>query len=106
MSDLRKAMEEYLKLRRSLGFELLKVAGILRSFVAFAEKETAFHITTDLVIRWVKLSTAKESATLADKYNTVRRFAIWRNAIEATRSHLCVQVCIVPPKVKTEFGLS
>ncbi|MBU0665696.1 MAG: tyrosine-type recombinase/integrase [Proteobacteria bacterium] len=90
MSDLRKAMEEYLKLRRSLGFELLKVAGILRSFVAFAEKETAFHITTDLVIRWVKLSTAKESATLADKYNTVRRFAIWRNAIDVHTE--------VPPK--------
>lgn len=77
MSDLRKAMEEYLALRRSLGFELLKIAGTLSSFITFAEKETATHVTTDLVLRWVKLSTAKEPATLADRFNIVRRFAIW-----------------------------
>ena len=82
MNDLRKAMEEYLALRRSLGFELLNIAGTLRSFVAFAEKETATHVTTDLLLQWVKLSTAKESATLADKFNTVRRFAIWRSVVD------------------------
>ena len=68
MSDLRKAMEEYLELRRSLGFGTFKIAGTLRSFVTFAEKETVCHISTDLVLRWVQLSTAKESATLADRY--------------------------------------
>lgn len=82
MNDLRKAVEDYLEFRRSLGFGLLKIAGTLHSFVAFAEKEIGPYITTDLVLRWVELSTAKEPATLAARYNTVRRFAIWRRAVD------------------------
>jgi len=90
MSTLREAMEQYLSLRRSLGFKLIKVESILRSFVAFAEKKAASHITTDLALKWVKLSTAKEPATLADRLNTVRRFAIWRSAADERTE--------VPPK--------
>jgi integrase/recombinase XerD len=90
MSDLREAMEQYLSLRRSLGFKLIKVDSILRSFVAFAEREAASYVTTDLALRWVKLSTAKEPATLADRLNAVRRFAIWRRAADERTE--------VPPK--------
>jgi len=83
-------MEEYLALRRSLGFELLNAEGTLRSFVAFAESESASHLTIDLALRWVKLSTAKESATLADRLHIVRRFAIWRSGTDVRTE--------VPPK--------
>ena len=83
-------MQQYLSLRRSLGFGLIKVDSTLRSFVAFAEREAACHVTTDLALRWVKLSTAKEPATLADRLNTVRRFAIWRSAVDKRTE--------VPPK--------
>jgi integrase len=75
-------MQQYLSLRRSLGFELINVGSILESFIAFAEKEKASHVTTDLALRWVMLSTAKEPATLAYRINTVRRFAIWRSAAD------------------------
>ena len=82
MSALREAMEQYLSLRRSLGFELINAESTLRSFVAFAEREAASHVTTDLALRWMKLSTAKEPATLAGRFNIVRRFAIWRSAAD------------------------
>jgi site-specific recombinase XerD len=82
MSALREAMEQYLSLRRSLGFKLIDVESTLRSFIAFAEREAASHVTTGLALRWVKLSTAKESATLAGRLNIVRRFAIWRSAAD------------------------
>ena len=82
MSALREAMEQYLSLRRSLGFKLINAESTLRSFVAFAEREAASHVTIDLALRWVKLSTAKEPATLADRLNIVRRFAIWRSAAD------------------------
>jgi len=82
VSGLREAMQQYLSLRRSLGFELIKAGSILESFVAFAEREAASHVTTDLALRWVKLSNAKEPATLADRLNIVRRFAIWRSAAD------------------------
>lgn len=90
MSELREAMTEYLALRRSLGFELLKVEDTLRSFVAFAESQSASHLTIDLALRWVKLSTAKEAATLADRFHIVRRFAIWRSGTDVRTE--------VPPK--------
>ena len=82
MSALREAMQQYLSLRRSLGFKLINAESTLRSFIAFAEREAASHITTDLALRWVKLSTAKEPATLAGRLNIVRRFAIWRSAAD------------------------
>ena len=66
MSALREAMQQYLSLRRTLGFELIKMENILRSFITFAEREAASHVTTDLALRWLELSTAKEPATLAD----------------------------------------
>jgi site-specific recombinase XerD len=90
MSALREAMQQYLSLRRSLGFKLINTESTLRSFVAFAEREAASHVTTDLALRWVKLSTAKEPATLADRLNIVRRFAIWTSAAEVHTE--------VPPK--------
>jgi len=85
MSDLRNTMEEYLALRRSLGFRLRDVAGTLRNFVAFAESQTTSHVTIDSVLQWVKLSTAKESATLAQRLHIVRRFAMWRSATDGAQ---------------------
>ena len=90
MNDLREAMQQYLSLRRSLGFKLINAESTLRSFIAFAEREAACHVTTDLALRWLKLSTAKEPATLADRLNMVRRFAIWRSAADVHTQ--------VPPK--------
>ena len=90
MSTLREAVQHSLSLRRSLGFKLINVASILESFVAFAEGEAASHVTTDLTLRWIDLSTAKEPATLAYRYNIVRRFAIWRSASDVHTE--------VPPK--------
>ena len=83
-------MQQYLSLRRSLGFKLINAESTLQSFVAFAEKEATSYVTTDLALRWVKLSTAKEPATLADRLNIVRRFAIWRSAVDERTE--------VPPK--------
>lgn len=90
MSALREAMQQYLSLRRSLGFELINIDSTLRSFVAFAEREAVSYVTTDIALRWVNLSTAKEPATLADRLNIVRRFAIWRSAADERTE--------VPPK--------
>jgi len=83
-------MQQYLSLRRSLGFKLINAESTLQSFVAFAEKEATSYVTTDLALRWVKLSTAKEPATLADRLNVVRRFAIWTSAVDERTE--------VPPK--------
>lgn len=42
MSTLRDDLRKYLELRRNLGFKLQDAGNVLRSFVAFAEREGAF----------------------------------------------------------------
>lgn len=82
MSELRHAVEEYLALRRSLGFDLRDVALLLQGFTTFADHEGATHVTVDVALRWATQSKAKESATLAARLHAVRGFARWRYATD------------------------
>jgi hypothetical protein len=80
MSKLREAAEEYLRLRRQLGYKLRGAAGLLHSFVAFAEQEGASHVRTDLALRWAQQSPHAQPATWAARLRVVRRFAVWLSA--------------------------
>jgi integrase/recombinase XerD len=81
MSDLREAMEQYLAIRRGLGFALREPEHILDKFIAFAEREHASFITTDLVLRWVDEPTSSASlVTKASWVSMIRCFATWRSA--------------------------
>ena len=48
---LREALEEYLKVRRALGFILAEPPRMLHKFVAYTEQEGASFITTELSVR-------------------------------------------------------
>ncbi|SPE37711.1 hypothetical protein SBA3_2700004 [Candidatus Sulfopaludibacter sp. SbA3] len=50
MKTLRKAVENYIALRRSLGFKLRDMATGLADFVSFLEQKAAPHITTVLAL--------------------------------------------------------
>ena len=82
MSELREALEQYLQLRHSLGFELRDQAFTLRNFVAFAESQGMTHITTDLVLCWTKQPSKAQPATWAARLGPVRLFAAWRSATD------------------------
>lgn len=55
MTGLRLAVDDYLSLRRALGFTLVDTERLLRQFVCFAETLGADTITTDLALRWATL---------------------------------------------------
>lgn len=80
MSELRQAIDQYLTLRRSLGFELREPEAVLRRFVAFAEREGAAYITTNLILRWMSEPSKAQPATWASWVAIVRRFARWWSA--------------------------
>ena len=82
MSTLAQALNEYLAMRRVLGFELREVAGCLRNFVAFLETERASHITTELALRWATQPSEAQPSTWAWRLGMVRRFAAWHSAME------------------------
>ncbi len=81
MSNLRTALQEYLALRRALGFKLRLAGGLLHRFLQFAEKEGASFITTELALRWATQARCDPSQW-ANRLGMVRRFAQYRSATD------------------------
>ena len=79
---LLEALEEYLALRRALGFILDAPCRALHSFVAYAEHEGAFSITTDLALKWA-MQPDCQPAQWAKRLSMVRRFARYMSALDA-----------------------
>jgi integrase/recombinase XerD len=82
MNSLRKALEEYLTLRRSLGFGLRLTGGALHNFVSFLDQQGATRITRDLALEWAQLPTDAQPAQWANRLGMVRRFAAYRSAVD------------------------
>ena len=53
---------------------------LLQNFLAFAEREGASHVTTDLALRWAQQPSGVQPATWALRLRVVRRFAVWLSA--------------------------
>jgi integrase len=82
MSVLRRALNDYIAVRRSLGFQLRLPAGCLRNFVAFLEAEGASYITAELALRWATLPAKAQPSTWTWRLSMIRQFAKWHRAIE------------------------
>jgi site-specific recombinase XerD len=75
MSPLRQAVDDYLELRRSLGFKLREAGYFLPSFVEFLEQKGAKTITMELAVRWAQLPASQHPAWWAKRLSAVRQFA-------------------------------
>ena len=82
MNTLRQAVQDYLELRRSLGFKL-KVAGrMLPDFVAFMERHRASYVTQALALDWARQPSNVQPAYWAQRLSFVRAFARYRSAFD------------------------
>ena len=75
MTPLRLAIDDYIRLRRSLGFKLRDMADDLRNFAAFMERKAAPNVTTELAMEWAMLHTNHQPSTWAQRLGFVRVFA-------------------------------
>ena len=82
MSTLRQAVQEYLTLRRSLGFKLDKAGNQLLAFVRFMEQHEALYITTKLALAWAQQPSHVQPAEWAQRLSVVRTFARYRSAAD------------------------
>lgn len=83
MSKLRQTVDNYLQMRRSLGFKLEKEGRLLPDFISFLERHSATHITSDLALQW---ATAPSNATIqwwARRLTIVRQFAQFVSTIDS-----------------------
>ncbi len=75
MSTLREALDDYLALRRGLGFKLRMAGPRLLDFVVFLEREGASYISNELALRWAMQCSACQPAQWAGRLGFVRGFA-------------------------------
>lgn len=76
MSRLREAAEEYLAMRRALGFTLTTQARQLMRFVDYCEAHHAERITTDLALSWARQTPhSSDEVYRSTRLTVVRIFA-------------------------------
>jgi integrase len=78
MSSLQETLNEYLKLRRALGYKLLDPERYLRKFLAFLASEGAEWITIELARKWATSNPNVRPSNWAAQLRAVRLFANYR----------------------------
>jgi integrase/recombinase XerD len=76
------AIEDYLALRRSLGFKLRSAGLALLDFGAFLDREQAPHLTNELALHWAMLPRECQPALWAARLRYVRGFARHRRVTD------------------------
>jgi len=82
MNTLRQAVEEYLSLRRALGFKLQEAGKDLLNFVTFLEQHRASYVTQALALAWAQQPVNVQPAYWARRLSAVRGFARHRSATD------------------------
>ena len=75
MKPLSKAIQDYLALRRSLGFKLRGAGMVLEKFASFMEQQNADCVTTQLALDWAQQPSNAQPAHWAQRLSYVRCFA-------------------------------
>jgi len=83
VSTLRKAVEEYLALRRRLGFKLYQEGLWLEQLVSFLESRRSSRITTALALEWATQPAHAQPSYWAHRLSVARGFAQYRAARDA-----------------------
>ena len=82
MKPLKLHLEDYLRLRRQLGYKMAEAECLLSSFVRFAEQNGAGYIRTKLALRWAVRPNIQRPQRAA-RLGMVRRFATYVSAHDA-----------------------
>lgn len=89
-TDLRTALEEYLKLRRGLGFGLRRDEKLLAQFLDYLDELGRTAFTVDEAVAWAKLPEPASPGWLGMRLSVVRSFAAYLHTLDPT-------VPVVPP---------
>ena len=82
MNTLKQAIQEYLSMRRDLGFKLHDAGKGLLDFAAFMERRRASYITQALALAWAQQPANVQPAHWAQRLSFVRGFARYRSATD------------------------
>ncbi|MFL6112367.1 MAG: integrase, partial [Catenulispora sp.] len=84
MNGLRHHIEQYLSLRRALGFKLERAGRLLADFAGFAEQAGTDTVTVDVAVAWASLPAQASPVWAAQRLGVVRGFAGYLHTVDAT----------------------
>jgi len=82
MSGLHSHVDEYLRLRRALGFKLKREGQMLPQFADYLDAAGARTVISELAISWAQLPTDVQPITWAHRLSAARAFARFMKTIE------------------------
>ncbi len=82
MSALGQSVDDYLSIRRALGYKLVDEGRLLIDFVDFVNQAGAVAVTTELALAWAMLPQDASVGWRARRLNTVRGFARHHQTID------------------------
>jgi integrase/recombinase XerD len=89
-ASLRERVDEYLRLRRALGFRLRNEGRALAQFAGYLEQQGTAVVTAEHAIAWAELPQGVHPVTWTHRLTAVRGFASWLRAIDPATE--------IPPK--------
>lgn len=83
MTELRQALDDYLRLRRSLGHKMAEAAWLLPDFIAFLEERGQTTVTVTAALAWVRKRESDVVTTVSPRRITaVRGFARYLSGVD------------------------
>ncbi len=82
MNDLHQIVDDYLTVRRSLGYKLESAERILRDFAVFVAQAGSSFVTTGLALAWATSRATVSARTAAYRIGTIRGFAAFAHTID------------------------
>ena len=82
MIALRPALNDYLTMRRALGYKLQRTEKLLADFVGFVEAAAADRITIDLALSWATLPAEGDLSWWSARLTVVRAFARYLRTLD------------------------
>jgi integrase/recombinase XerD len=83
MSTLENHVDDYLRLRRTLGYDLEETGRLLHRFTAELDTAGVLHVTTQVAVRWaLAVKVSAPSSVPATRYRAVRGFARYMAGID------------------------
>ena len=96
MSSLHGKLEEYLAVRRAMGFKMERHEKLLGQFAGFLAANGETVVTTENAVAWATLPAAARTRWHALRLSAVRGFAAWLNAADPAHQ--------VPPRRLIPYG--
>jgi integrase/recombinase XerD len=84
MSGLQAHVDEYLRLRRALGFKLKEEERLLGQLVGYLEAAGATTVSSELAVRWARLPVGVHPNQWAKRLRIARGFAAYLQTIDPT----------------------